>query len=267
MGLSCILLQLLTVDMPLATILGMLATTWLQAIADRGLVQAPPTPSVSGTPVLQVGRKCWCHSSDQESQREAFSKESDIMKVARWVKQKTHWVNFEQEGLYDLSSVFYQMAILSNLLNTKVYEVQKTWGSQKDLGVTNQVAGAFPKCIHFFQVISHTESPKIMGLKGIHSSEALWQQGGLTFCPWCGKEGQNEGTVVNHLQTMQYHLGLNYACCLDHLTTNAKAMHCHAHVCKPSTTGNNDNDREEDYEDDDNSDEDSEFKLEEDYLP
>ena len=114
-------LQILTNDVPLATILGMLATAQLWAIADRGLVLAPPTPIELGTPVLQVGGKCWCHSSDQgaptpkgprqdeeeaanidevpeecphrkhkegkalkEPRREAFSKESDIMKVARW---------------------------------------------------------------------------------------------------------------------------------------------------------------------------------------
>ena len=30
----------------------------------------------------------------------------------------------------------------------------------------------------------------------------------MTFCPWCGKEGQNKGTIVNHLQAMHYRLGL-----------------------------------------------------------
>ena len=122
--------------MPLATILGMSATTQLWAVVDRGLVLVASTPSVLGTPVPQVGIKCWCHSSDQgvpalrqdevyvayfdempkehphrkqkggrqagkalkEPQKEAFSKESDIMKAARWAYQKAHWANFEQEG-------------------------------------------------------------------------------------------------------------------------------------------------------------------------
>ena len=53
-------LQLLTGNVPIAAILGMLATAPLWTIADRGL--APPTPSVSEIPVLQVGTKYWCHS-------------------------------------------------------------------------------------------------------------------------------------------------------------------------------------------------------------
>ena len=100
------------------------------------------------TPVLQVGIKHQCHSSDQgvptprqdkeeaanfddlpkehphrkqkegrsvgralkEPQREAFSKESDIMKVTRQAYQKIHQANFEQEGSNNLSSIFCQMA-------------------------------------------------------------------------------------------------------------------------------------------------------------
>ena len=58
-------LQLLTGNVPLAIILGMLATTQLQAMADRGLVKAPPTPSTFGIPVPQVGTKYQHPSSDQ----------------------------------------------------------------------------------------------------------------------------------------------------------------------------------------------------------
>ena len=113
-------LQILISDMPLSAILRMSATAQLQAIAGRGLVPAPPTPSVLVTPVPQVGEKCWCHSSDQsapapkglrqdeeeatnddevpeeclhrkckegkalkEPRKEAFFKESNLIKVAR----------------------------------------------------------------------------------------------------------------------------------------------------------------------------------------
>ena len=190
------------------------------------------------------------------------------MKVARWIYQKAHQANFEQEGLYNLSSIFYQMATSTNLLNSKVYEVQETWVAKKDLRAANWAARASPKDINFFQIISPKELPKIMGLKGIHSSEALWWWGGLTFCPWCGKEGQKEGMVVNHLLTLHYHLALVYACCLDYFTTNAETICHHAHGCKPTTagTGNDESDREEeDYEDDDygkSGDKDDEFEFE-----
>ena len=33
---------------------------------------------------------------------------------------------------------------------------------------------------------------------------------------------QNEGTVVNHLQSTHYHLGLICSCCLDYFTTSAE---------------------------------------------
>ena len=189
------------------------------------------------------------------------------MKVARWAYHKAHWVNFEQEGLYNHSSIFWQMATSTNLLGTKVHEVQESWGGQKDLQATNQVAKASQKDIHFFQIILPIELLKIMGLKDIPSSEALQWQGGLTFCPWCGKEGQNEWTVVNHLQTMHYHLGLICAHCLDYFTTSAENMHCHAHDCKPMTASkDDDNMDEEDSEDDNNGDVHDEFVFKED-LP
>ena len=95
-----------------------------------------------------------------------------------------------------------------------------------------------------------------MGLKGIHAPEALQQHSGLTFCPWCGKEGQNEGTVVNHLQTMHYHLGLICTHCLDYSMTSTDAMHWHTQLCRSMAAGNDD-DREEsppEYEENENGD-------------
>ena len=108
-----------------------------------------------------------------EPQREAFSKESDIMTVARQAEQKAHWTNFEEEGSYDLSSIFHQIATSANFLGPEVYEVQASWGGWKDLRAANQVVRASPKDIHFFWIILPTELPKIIGLKGIHSSKAL----------------------------------------------------------------------------------------------
>ena len=104
-----------------------------------------------------------------------------------------------------------------------------------------------------------------MGLKGIHLPKALQWQSGLT-CLWCGKEGQNEGMVVNHLQTMHYHLGLICTCCLNYFTMSADAMWWHAQLCK-STVASDNNIREEsppDYEEDDNGDDDFEFAFKED---
>ena len=293
-------LQLLTSNVPLATLLGMSATTQLWVVAEGGLVPTSSIPSMSEMPVPLMGAKCWYCSSDQgvailrqeeeeavdiddipeehphckwkegrpavktlkEPCQEAFSNELEVVKVARQAYYKAHWPNFKQEGLYDLSSTFWQLAISTNLLGTKIHEVQEDWSGQQELRATNKAAKASQRDIYFFRVVAPTESPKIMGLKGIHSPEALQRWSGLSFCPWCGKEGQNEGTVVNHLWMMHYHMGLMCTHCVDYFMTSTDAMCWHTHICKSTTSGNGDNDRkEEDYEDDDNVDEDDEFMF------
>ena len=95
------------------------------------------------------------------------------MKKARWAYYNTCHSNFKQEGLHDLSSTFQEMASSTNLLGTEIHEVQESWGSQNDLQTTYQAAKSSPRDIHFFIVVSPTESPKIMGLMGIHSPKAL----------------------------------------------------------------------------------------------
>ena len=184
--------------------------------------------------------------------------------MARWAYFKAHWPNFELEGLYYISPTFWQMATSTNLLGTKTHKVQENLGGRKDLWAANQAAKSSSNDIHFFIVVAPTELLKIMGFKGIHSPKALWWQSGLTFCPWCRKEGQNEGTVVNHLQTTHYHLGLICACCLDYFTTSADTMHQHAQLCKSMAASDDDDDREESptyYKEDDNSDEDFEVHV------
>ena len=58
----------------------------------------------------------------KEPWREAFSKESDIVKVTRWAYQKAHWTNFEQEESYDLSCIFCQMAT-----STYLWALRSMW--------------------------------------------------------------------------------------------------------------------------------------------
>ena len=58
-----------------------------------------------------------------------------------------------------------------------------------------QSDGSFWEMASSAGLLESNESPKIMGLKGIHSPEALKWCAGQLFCPWCGKEGQNESTV------------------------------------------------------------------------
>ena len=106
----------------------------------------------------------------KEPQCEAFSKESGVVKVARQAYFKTHWANFKEEGSHDLSSTFWDMASSTNLLGN---EVQEEWSSWQELRATNKTTKAFQRDIHFFRLVMPTESPKIMGLEGIHLPKGL----------------------------------------------------------------------------------------------
>ena len=55
---------------------------------------------------------------------------------------------------------------------------------------------------------------------------ALCHFNALTLCPWCGKESQNEGTVVNHLWTVHYRLDLVCDKCNDCPSTSLDTL-CH----------------------------------------
>ena len=58
-------LQLLTGNLPLATMLGMLAATQLQAVASTEPTLAASISSVLETPVPLMGAKWWHHSCNQ----------------------------------------------------------------------------------------------------------------------------------------------------------------------------------------------------------
>ena len=105
-------------------------------MADGKLAPTASIPSVSEMSAPQVGTKCQHHSLDKgvpiprseeeetvefddtseecpgqkwkegrpaakalkEPHQEAFSKESEVVKVARWAYYKVQWSNFEQDG-------------------------------------------------------------------------------------------------------------------------------------------------------------------------
>ena len=156
----------------------------------------------------------------------------------------------KHKGSYDLSSTFREMATSTNLMGSEVHEVQEAWTGWKNLRAAYCVAKSSPKDICFFRVMLPTISPKIMGLRRIHSLEALHQWSGLSFCLWCGKEGQNEGTLVNHLHTSHYHLGLICSCCIEYFTTSTDTMCQHSQLCKLAPVNDDDNDWEEESNDD-----------------
>ena len=119
-------------------------------------------------------------------------------------------------------------------MDSEIYLVWDQWWGKKELHAANYVARGLAKDLHYFCVVSLLESPKIMDLRGIHSPEGLKHQASVSFFPWCRKEGKNEDTVVNHLCTRYYHLGLICQRCLSYFMTTSDTMHCHSQGCEPT---------------------------------
>ena len=116
------------------------------------------------------------------------------------------------------------MIVATELLGSSIYEIKEAWARPDELWQANYVLRTLPKGLKFLRAVSPSESPKVMGLTGIHDPEALWCFYRVTHYPWCRKEGQIEGTVVNHLQTVHYRLGLVSKRCYGCLSTSSEAI-------------------------------------------
>ena len=108
----------------------------------------------------------------------------------------------------NLSKIFNELAQGAGLLGESIHKLQQSRDGPEDLKHGNYVLQSLPKGLKFLRVVSTKESQKVMSLKGIHDPDALWHFASFTYCPWCRKDGQNEGTIVNHLRTIHYKLGL-----------------------------------------------------------
>ena len=156
----------------------------------------------------------------------------DLVQVTRQRYFEAHHPTFDQEGSHDLSGLFWEMITSANLLDSELYEIQEFWTRQKDLQYAHHVMKSTLKGLWFFHLMFPPELPKVMGLKGIHHPDALCCHVGLSYCPWCGKKGQNKGTVVNHLWTTCYKLGLVCSRCLHFPLITSEAIWHHGQVCK-----------------------------------
>ena len=147
-------------------------------------------------------------SSLKPSHADAFSQDSNLMKEARACYFATHPWDWAHDNTNDLSKIFRELTQGADLLGESIHEIQLSWSRPEHLKHANYVLQSLPKGLKFLRVVSAKESPKVMGLKGIHDSAALWWFASYTHCPWCSKDGQNKGTMINHLRTVHYKLGL-----------------------------------------------------------
>ena len=165
-------------------------------------------------------------SSLKPSRADAFCQDSGPIREARERYFTTHPWDWVQSNTDDLSDIFRELAWSTSLLGESICEIQWSWDGPDHLKHGNYVLQSLPKGLKFLRVVSAKESPKIMGLKGIHDPDALRHFASYTYCPWCGKDGQNEGTIINHLRTVHYKLGLICDQC----------FRCPAVMWMPSTT-------------------------------
>ena len=177
----------------------------------------------------------------KQSCSEGFSWDTSKVKETRKEYFKRHSYNFTVEGTCDLSEVFRQMAERAKLVDSTIYELQEVWTGPGELWQANYALRSLPKGLKFLHVVPPFESPKVMGLVGIHDADTLSCFSGLTHCPWCGKKGQNEGTFVNHLQMVHYRLGLVCDKCSNYPSTSLDTL-CHhgQQNCQPSGEGDPD---------------------------
>ena len=175
----------------------------------------------------------------KQSCSEVFSWDTNLVKEARKEYFKRHSYNFTAEGTHNLSEAFRQMAKSTDLLDTAIYKINEVWMGPDELQQANYALRSLPKGLKLFHAVPPSESPKVMGLVGIHDPDALHCFNGLTHFPWCGKEGQNEGTFVNHLQMVHYRLGLVCKKCNNFQPTSSDTL-CHHgwQNCQQSGEGN-----------------------------
>ena len=166
----------------------------------KAMQGGPPSPKKQEAPAWFMSFKPSCV--------EAFLRDTSLMREARLCFFSKHSHNFVEDGTHDLSDIFKELAERAGLLGNTIYEIQLSWTGPEEMKQANYALQSLPKGLRFLRVVPTSESPKVMGLMGIHDPNALWCYAGYTHCSWCSKEGQNEGTVVNHLRTTHYRLGL-----------------------------------------------------------
>ena len=162
---------------------------------------------------------------------EAFNRDSSLVREMREEYFKTHCPNFSTENTHDLSDIFWCMAKMAKLLSSNIYEIKEVWAGPDELQQANYTLRTLPKGLKFLRAVSPSNSPKVMDLMGIQDLDALCH----FYCPWWGKEGQNEGTVVNHLWMVHYRLDLVCKKCYGCPSTSSKTLHHHGQKdCQPS---------------------------------
>ena len=180
----------------------------MEGQGDMSMDEDFPVPSQEESSDPKEGKTANWLTSMKSSHADAFIRDSDPVKEARAHYFATHSWDWAHSNSEDLCNIFRELTQETGLLGESIFEIQWSWKGPDHLKQANCVFHFQPKGLRFLRAVSTKESPKEMGLKGIHDPEALQHFIGYTYCPWCGKSRQNEGTIINHLRMVHYKLGL-----------------------------------------------------------
>ena len=114
----------------------------------------------------------------------------NIVVEARLYFFSKHSYNFVEDGSCNLSEIFKTLAVSVGLLGTDIHEIQASWTGPEELKQANHTLQSLPKGLKFLRVVPTSESPKVMGLVGIHDPDALWHFASFTTAPGVGKKAK-----------------------------------------------------------------------------
>ena len=123
----------------------------------------------------------------------AFSQDSNMVKEALREYFSKHSYDFDMDGNCNLCGTFKHLATSAGLLGTSIYETQSPWMGPEELKQANYVLLSLPKGFEVSLGSTPSESPKVMGLMGIHDPEALCHFSSVTYCPWLEKRVKMKG--------------------------------------------------------------------------
>ena len=104
---------------------------------------------------------------------DAFSHDSDLIKETRSHYFATHPWDWTYGNTDNLPDIFKELAEGVNLLGKSIHELQLSWEGPEKLKHVNYSLHSLPKGLRSLREVPTMESPKIMGLEGIHDADVL----------------------------------------------------------------------------------------------
>ena len=103
---------------------------------------------------------------------------------------RRHCPNFNTENTCDLSDIFQCMASTTELLGSVIYEIKEVWTGPDELWQANYALRTLLKGLKFLRMVPQLESPKVMGLMGIHDPDTLCHFNGVTTAFGVGRRAK-----------------------------------------------------------------------------